>query len=198
MAERIGEKMELEKNIDMIERNRWQMHKLVDQRFDELIRRLTDETYEPEVGKVMPLYTLPALFKGLKPIAIMLPNGREIETKTWKKVVEEILKDCNRNEKCHEKLMSIRNKVAGRDRIILGSDERQMDVPIKIDEGLYFEAKFDTETLLKVMCSRVLAEVGYDYSQISLNVYNPKYESRPNYEVQEEDDEQSDGFVMKM
>lgn len=41
-----------------------------------------------------------------------------------------------------------------------------MDVPLKIDEGLYFEGKFDTEALLTIMIKKVLKPIGYDYSQI--------------------------------
>lgn len=41
-----------------------------------------------------------------------------------------------------------------------------MDVLLKVDEGLYFEGKFDTEALLTMMTKKVLEPVGYDYSQI--------------------------------
>lgn len=55
---------------------------------------------------------------------------------------------------------------AGRQRIILGKSAEEMDVPIKIDEGLYFEGKVDTEALLTMMTKKVLEPIGYDYSQI--------------------------------
>lgn len=47
-----------------------------------------------------------------------------------------------------------------------------MDVPIKIDEGLYFEVKFDTEALLTMMTKKVLEPIGYDYSQIIIQYTN--------------------------
>ncbi len=47
-----------------------------------------------------------------------------------------------------------------------------MDVPLKIDEGLYFEGKFDTEALLTIMIKKVLKPIGYDYSQIIIQYTN--------------------------
>ena len=41
-----------------------------------------------------------------------------------------------------------------------------MDAPLKIDEELYFETKFDTEALISMMMKKVLEYVGYDYSGI--------------------------------
>ena len=47
-----------------------------------------------------------------------------------------------------------------------------MNVPLKIDEGLYFEGKFDTEALLTIMIKKVLKPIGYDYSQIIIQYAN--------------------------
>lgn len=62
--------------------------------------------------------------------------------------------------------MRLSGKVAGRQRIILGKSVEEMNVPLKIDEEIYFEGKFDTEALLTMMIKKVLEPVGYDYSQI--------------------------------
>ena len=43
-----------------------------------------------------------------------------------------------------------------------------MDAPIKVCDGLFFETKYDTETLLNVLMTRVLDVVGYDYSSIKI------------------------------
>ena len=40
-------------------------------------------------------------------------------------------------------------KVAGRWRTILGSSPEEMDVPLKVDEELYFEEEFDTRSDVK-------------------------------------------------
>ncbi len=190
--------MEFEKNIELIEQSRLQVHEMIDRRYDELINRLSKGDLESKEEAIRPLYSMPALFKGMKPKAVIFPDGREVEAKTWKKVVTEILKDCNQDKRCHEDLMKIRDKVAGRDRIILGSDAEQMDVPLQIDEKLFFEGKFDTESLLRVLCNRVLDVVGYDYRGICLNVYNPQMKNEQSETIQEENEEQTDGFVMQM
>ena len=49
-----------------------------------------------------------------------------------------------------------------------------MDVPLKIDEGLYFEGKFDTEALLTMMEKKVLEPVGYDFSGIVIQYTEKK------------------------
>ena len=63
-------------------------------------------------------------------------------------------------------IIQLSRKVASRQRIILGKSAEEMDVPLKIDEGLYFEGKFNTEVLLTMMSKKVLEPIGYDYSQI--------------------------------
>ena len=63
--------------------------------------------------------------------------------------------------------MEMYRKVAGRWRTILGSSPEEMDVPIKVDEELYFEGKFDTEAMLNMLEKKVL-EPGVDYSNIKI------------------------------
>lgn len=43
-----------------------------------------------------------------------------------------------------------------------------MDVPIKVDEELYFEGKFDTEAMLNMLEKKVLEPTGVDYSSIKI------------------------------
>ena len=87
----------------------------------------------------------------------------------------------------HERLMQLRDKVAGRHRIILGSSSAGMDVPLKIDEDMFFEGKFDTESLMIVLTKRVLEPVGYDYSRIRIC-----YTSRKPIQVQQIDVAETD------
>ena len=58
-----------------------------------------------------------------------------------------LLQTCNEQPDIHERFMEMCGKVAGRWRTILGSSPEEMDVPIKVDEELYFEGKFDTEAM---------------------------------------------------
>ena len=43
-----------------------------------------------------------------------------------------------------------------------------MDVPIKVDEELYFEGKFDTEAMLNMLEKKVLEPAEVDYSGIKI------------------------------
>lgn len=64
--------------------------------------------------------------------------------------------------------MDMRGKVFGRWRAILESTPDNMSVPLKIDEHLYFEAKFDTETMIKVLLEKVLTPANCDCSEIKI------------------------------
>ena len=90
-----------------------------------------------------------SMLKGKRPVSVTFASGETVETPTWKKAVQTILKHCNGQPDMHERLMQLRGKVFGRQRTILGKDPEGMDVPIQIDKDLYFEAKFDTEALLE-------------------------------------------------
>ena len=110
----------------------------------------------------------PAELKGKKPLAVQFARGEWIETPTWRKVAQKILQACNEQPDIHERFMEMCGKVAGRWRTILGSSPEEMDVPIKVDEELYFEGKFDTEAMLNMLEKKVLEPAGVDYSGIKI------------------------------
>ena len=58
----------------------------------------------------------------------------------------------------------------GRNRVLLGSEKGQMRSPVKIDEALYVETHYDAETLLRILTTRILDAVGYDYGRIQISV----------------------------
>ena len=89
---------------------------------------------------------------------------------TWREVAAELLQDCNSDPQRHEALMQLRYKVGGNTRWFLTDTDRKLDVGIKIDDNLYFEGKFDTEYLLKMMTERIFAKVGYPYEMIEIEV----------------------------
>ena len=107
-----------------------------------------------------------SFFKGKSVAAIIFQDGKRMETATWLKFIETIMKDCNDDK--HEALMSLRDRVLGRNRVLLGSKLETMRKAIKIDEGLYLEGHYDTETLIKIVKKRILDVVGYDYSGIKV------------------------------
>lgn len=118
----------------------------------------------------VPLAGHTGFFKGRKPIAVVFPDGIEVETSTWKFVVQAILQNCIQNPERYDYLLSLRGKIAGKNRVIVSAVPDSMDSPLLIAESLYMESKFDTETLLNVLLDRVLKPLGYDVSGILIRV----------------------------
>jgi len=81
-----------------------------------------------------------------------------------------MLSRCNADSEMHVALMNLRGKISGRERVILAKEADKMRSPMKIDDNLYFETHYDTETLLRTILTRVLDVVGYDYSHILVAV----------------------------
>ena len=155
--------------VELIEELRAQLHETVDRRIDALLSGQVSQTER----RSLPLDIHPSVFKGKRPLSVSFPDGRTVETTTWKKAVSAILADCNSDPAMHDRLMSISGKVFGRDRVLLG-DKNGMDSPVKIDEGLYMETKFDTESLLYVLRERILKPVGYDCEGIHIRCRDPE------------------------
>ena len=131
----------------------------------------------PPFETIYPLCMEPGFFKGKSAVAVIFPDGVRIETPTWKALAGVILKRCNDDAGKHTALMELRNRVQGRRRLMLGNGPAGMRSPIKIDRGLYMESHYDTESLLRIMKTRILDAVGYDYSGIQGSVRNT--EQRP-------------------
>ena len=121
---------------------------------------------------IYPLCMEPGFFKGKTAVAVIFPDGVRVETPTWKKLAEVILKRCNDDTVKHNALMELRNHIQGRSRKLLGNGNAGMRSPIKIDRGLYMEAHYDTESLLRIMKTRILDAVGYDYRNIQVAIRN--------------------------
>lgn len=153
---------------EKVEVLRDQLHQLVDERVDGFIQRLAAGVSIADPVWERPLTTSFSLFKGTKAVAVILPDGSEVETHTWRTVVETILKDCARDPQMHERLLYLTNRVNGNHRPLLSSHPEQMDVPIQVDDDIYFEGKLDTEQLLRVLVEKVLKPVGYDCSTVTI------------------------------
>ena len=54
--------------------------------------------------------------------------------------------------------------------MLLGSEEGKMRSPVKIDEALYVETHYDAETLMRILTTRILDAVDYDYSGVQIAV----------------------------
>ena len=170
-------------NSNIIEEIRKAMYGLVDQCINALSIAY-EQQYSNPSNKVTdkPLNMMSAYFKGRKPLELRLPSGDIIPVKTWKNVAQIILDDCNADSERHEILMQLRQVTSGRDRKILSNTPKGMDSPLKIDDNLYFESKFDTESLLNVLKGKVLNPTGYD----TRNVYIRSHKPTPQYVLDNE------------
>ena len=157
----------------LLEDTRRERHELVDRAIDSLYG-IRQEVTVDEKENILLFSTYPAFFKSKKPVSVLFPDGREVMTKTWKQVAVTLLQDCNSDELMHKHLSEISGKVFGRDRTIIGKDTTGMVAPLRVDDGIYFESKFDTESLLKVLMERVLNVVGYDYTGIYIKLKEPQ------------------------
>lgn len=178
----------MDKNLirEMIKDSRTRMHQLIDKRFDELLDSIENgKSILPET-EILSLSSPPFLFKGEKPSAIIM-NGNIIPTPTWKLVVTTILRACNNEPTMHNRLMELRGSVSGRSRYILSDCPKDMNVPLKIDDNLYFEGKFDSEYLIKMMTERVLKPIGFDYDKIDI-VLRPREQKQDMEEISHENE----------
>jgi hypothetical protein len=144
--------------------------------FEDLIKKVQAEA-EPETRQektyetIYPISTDPAIFKGQTPTCVLFGEERAI-AQTWKNVFKLLILQCNKDQIRHKALMELRNKVLGRERILLSDNPKNMRRPFQIDKKLYAETHYDTETLMRILLHRFLDEVGFDYSNIFVGVKN--------------------------
>lgn len=118
--------------------------------------------------RILPLGSAAAQCKGKKAVAVVLPSGERVETSTWRKAAAAIMRDCDADPQRHELLMELREHVPCRFRQMLSGTPKGMDVPLKINDALYLEGKFDTEALLTNLTQKILRRVGYDYGGVAV------------------------------
>lgn len=118
------------------------------------------------------LNTPTVFFKGKKPTGIIFPNGVRKNVSTWKNLVKELLLDCVKNDERKNKLLALRGIVAGRNRVFVSNTDENMRSAIKVDNYLFVETHYDTETLLHIVLYRILAHADYDFSEIQVTLKN--------------------------
>lgn len=84
--------------------------------------------------------------------------------------MEELLKGCCKDSGQRQALINLRGKVLGRNRVLLESETGKMRSPVKIDEALYVETHYDAETLMRILTTRILDMVDYDYSGVRIAI----------------------------
>ena len=166
-------------SLTQVEQSRKQMHQKIDSQYDELVRKILMDGKQlvmDDGEQLLPLATDSARFKGLKPSLLLFPDGRTVAMRNWRQAILEIMWDCNRDAVRHERMMQLRDMVAGRLRPLLSGSPKNMDIPVMIDEDLYLEAKLDTEYLIKTVRDQILTPAGYNYDRIGIVVRDPKLE----------------------
>lgn len=165
--------------IQELQKLREELIREIDEKFDWIIDEVKKESVpsrQKESRKprnyeiIYPLNVGAGIFKGKRPIGVIFADGCRTENPTWKSVAEELLKDCCKDSDQRQALMDLRGKVLGRNRVLLGSETGKMRSPVKIDEALYIETHYDAETLMRILTTRILDMVGYDYSKIRIAV----------------------------
>ena len=165
--------------LSELEKVRDQLLFKVNAQIDALIERvkngesLDDEGDSSVVETVYPLSISPEFFKGTKPTAVYF-GEEKVPVKTWRKAYTIILQRCAGIPENRDALMSLRNKISGRTRVILSDKPDGMDCPIEIADGIFVEGYFDTEWLVKTLTIELLDVVRYDYSDISVSVVKSK------------------------
>ena len=147
---------------------------MVNSTFDEIVKKvsLLDESVvreDNEYEVINPITNISG-FKGKKVIAIIL-DGRRITTRTWKTVVETILTNAIQDEIKKKKLENLCDRLLGRTRTRLSTVPENMRSPLKIDEKIYVETHYDTETLMNLLL-QILNEISYDYSNVKIVIKN--------------------------
>ena len=160
--------------INEIRENQNQLILMINTTFDELVKKVEkmqrgEENDEMEYEITYPI-TNTSVFKGKKPIAVKIQKKRVI-TPTWKKVVENILKEVLEDEQMKNKIFGLRDVLLGRVRTRVSKKKNQMRSPLKLCDELYIETHYDTETLMNLLLE-ILDSISYDYNNIKVVIKN--------------------------
>lgn len=165
--------------IQELQNFRTQLIQEINLYFDGMIQKLRTEQMPNssvaevrEYESIYPLSATTGIFKGKKPTGVRFPDGTRVDVPTWKKVVEVILQRCNSNPSNHRELEKLCGKVSGRERVFLANKCDNMRSPIEIDHNIFVETHYDTETLLRIITTRILDPIQYDYSGITIAIRN--------------------------
>jgi hypothetical protein len=139
----------------------------LNQRLDALKQKVLNGSIDTDAAGeyTYPLSTTPSVFKGTKPIAVVFGEER-VDVKTWRGLCIELLNRAYAVPQSRDAMMFLRNKVAGRKRLVISDKPDGMSVPVRLSDELYVEVYFDTEQLLKTLLFQVLEPADYDYSNI--------------------------------
>ena len=158
---------------------RTRLHQSIDEKIDQFFLTVIFKGQEDAAlskGVLFPLAKDTAAFKGMKPMAVILPDRRAVNVTSWREAVTVILCDCMEDPQRRESLMALREIVSGNSRVLISASPDRMKIPLEIDKLLYIEGKFDTEALLQNIRDKLLRPVGYNYRRVVLQCSLPKQE----------------------
>jgi len=146
----------------------------VEQLGDVAVGHESHDGQQQDYESIHPLSLNPSFFKGERPTGVLFGDER-VDAYTWQMVFKEILRRSNDDPETHVALMNLRGKISGQKRHILANNSNTMRTPHKIDNNLFIETHYDTETLLRILTKRVLDAAGYDYSHISVAIRGERF-----------------------
>jgi hypothetical protein len=121
-----------------------------------------------ECEYVYPFTAETYLFIGKKAKAVYFGEER-VEVRNWRDVFKLILTRCN--EQKHDRLMYLRDKVAGKVRTFISATPDGMERPFQLDEELFLDSgHYGTATLLHILRDCILKPACYDYQNIRIAV----------------------------
>ena len=108
------------------------------------------------------------IFIGEKVTAVYLGEER-VAVKNWREVFKLLMSCCNRE--CHDELMYLRNKAAGKVRVFLSDKPDGMVRPVKLDDDLFADSgQYGTATLLHILRDCILKPARFDYNNIRIAI----------------------------
>lgn len=156
--------------IEELEKIRNSLRGEINTTIDRLIKELENPSSVKDATNAeydFPLSANPAIFIGKKPVAVLFGEER-VAVKSWREVYSAVLSRCNEDLANHERLMYLRNKTAGKVRVFLSDRPDSMRSPAKIDEGLFGETHYGSQTLIHILCKRILDYTAFDYRNIKI------------------------------
>ena len=135
--------------LEWIEASRMRMHDRIDQDYDAMCEYvLTGKMPKVENLRVQVTHDTERL-KSTKPTAVTLPDGTVIPVRSWIAAIQTVLRDCCMDPTMLSHLRMKCDRLYGNKRLLLSSHPEELDRPVEIATGLFFEAKMDTGALWK-------------------------------------------------
>ena len=160
--------------IDEIREKQKDLILMVNSTFDELVQKVSNlkQTQIQNYSSFESIYPLTNTsgFKGKKVIAVIINDKRQTVT-TWKILVSKVFEYVLSNDTYKVRMYELSDKILGRKRVQLSSNNLNMKSALKLADNLYLETHYDTETLMNLLL-KLLSDISFDYSNIKVAIKN--------------------------